>query len=614
MFNEKDDRVGGERIDHSAVEELQQKLSSHEVEDDTPLETGSGQALSCQSPAYGSYVSSASSGNTALEQDHLMTIDDLANNSGDFTETMPQHSQHISFYDSEESDGSIVFSSSGVNNDSSPRQQPQRNRLQSFDSVASTGSFQILPATSNRNSPLNNANNVSSKPAAVLPYDQRRKLSLKREDQPPPPLPSSHTMQPAYSDYYGRQPYIMDNTIQQQAQHYVAYSTAENETSYWLPPPHYEEQHQNPPMYHMNCAQGPQMQHLPPSGYRPGQENCSHQKLERGRSTFSKTSQFPHTHQPYSNHPMPQMGQYRDGWQILPGARGRTSSADDSSSPENERSLRYPLKSKTPPPPPPPMPVHHHLRENSSGSVSSLGSFGDKLDSEFSGYIRREKEGKKSNTNFMEGLVSYLSPRQQRSQERKYSVEEFHERNQKFLKKAKQQQNSPQQPQHSPKILRPNLRSDTPPRSRGSHQTLSSIENDVWEEQANQSQGKTRRSHRSNYATISPDALSSSEVSDSGPDPDERTSLLPPSGISSREKVKEPRQTVGRKQKRSRDTNRSTQYSNRNGRNWERSPQPNYGEDYRPSTIMASNNSNLERPKRYQKHRRKKNKKGAKKA
>lgn len=109
MSNKEDD---GERIEPLAStrtpEDFQHNFHAYAVDSERSFESGSGHALSCQSPAYGSYVSSsASSGNDAYEEQR-MTIGDLATNSAELSEAMPQHSQLISFYDSEESDGRCV--------------------------------------------------------------------------------------------------------------------------------------------------------------------------------------------------------------------------------------------------------------------------------------------------------------------------------------------------------------------------------------------------------------------------------------------------------------------------------------------------------------------------
>jgi hypothetical protein len=156
-------------------------------------------------------------------------------------------------------------------------------------------------------------------------------------------------------------------------------------------------------------------------------------------------------------------------------------------------------------------------------------AFSDKLDSDIAGFIESEA-GAGVGKGFVSGMMEFLAPHH----ERKYSVEDFHEKNQRFLKNTKKQQLTQNQAHVSPRMSRPKTRSDAPPRSRGGHRRLSSIENDEWgEDNTPSSQNEARGTGAS-----SPDVTFSREVS-SPTDADERTSLLPPAGISSGEYTQE---------------------------------------------------------------------------
>jgi len=227
------------------------------------------------------------------------------------------------------------------------------------------------------------------------------------------------------------------------------------------------------------------------------------------------------------------------------------------------------------------------------------------------GFVRQEL-GQSTGTGLMEGMLYYLSPRQHRSHQRKYSVEEFHEKNQRFLKKAKLQQNSPQQYKHSPRIPRQNLRSDTPPRSRGGHQKLASIQNDIWEEHSDHTGPQYQERRTNNYKIHDSVTLSSSEISNS--DSDERISLLPPSGISSQEYVREPSQRNARIQKRARDIDRNHWYSdNSNKRPGQSFQQMNVGKNRCTRFDDQSPLKNVDKIKRHKKQRRRKKRRDEKK-
>jgi len=139
------------------------------------------------------------------------------------------------------------------------------------------------------------------------------------------------------------------------------------------------------------------------------------------------------------------------------GLRGRASSTDSiEAPPPPPRPQRRDGALPPPPPPPPPM-NQYHIRADSSGSISSIGSAGesrgqsgmvtltDRLGNEIAGYLQeetptaamgREQQSQQANDGFF-GFLS-LSPRSQQQQSG-VSVEEFHRRNQQFLQSSEQE-------------------------------------------------------------------------------------------------------------------------------------------------------------------------------
>jgi hypothetical protein len=453
----------------------------------------------------------------------------------------------------------------------SPRLQGQQhNRFPSFDSVASTGSFQVLSVAPSPDGSL---------PTPVmLPYAQRRKLQQKRQQQQQQ-FTQQNASQPQHQEHDTRQ-----NPLSQgkSLTHHLGDAMVAETGHAALTPMDYDQhqQHMQPPQpYPFMHAQGPphQQQTLPPSGYRPSQGRQA-QKLE----TIQSASSRPPNHRNYGGN-----------------ARGRTSSAD-STSPENERPSPFGTKpSEAAPPPPPPS---YHLRTDSAGSISSMGSYGGGPVT-VDGFVDHEKGNSTVARGFAGEIMSYLSPK---TRPRTYSVEDFHEKNQTFLKNARRHQNSPQQSGSSPRVQRPNLRTDTPPRTRGGHRRLTSIENDEWEEPENRLKPRVQHS-RGGHEASSSDVLSSSEISDST-DADERTSLLSPPGISSNEYTEGPRKITSKGKRRSRDQEGSGRYTER--REAER-PDPilQRGED---PTLRFDNRAAAfggERTRRKTNHKRKKTRK-----
>ena len=223
-----------------------------------------------------------------------------------------------------------------------------------------------------------------------------------------------------------------------------------------------------------------------------------------------------------------------------PLSRPRLSSADSATSgiPRPQRMQRqHTPPQEQPPPPPPPLPSHqYHIRTDSSGSLSSLGSTGSRgpgfsltdrlsvdIQDSFSQSIRYvEAEAEYPNrdpakhSSSLDRRTTTDSPNDQHrrrdsggdvfslfmwpssAQPRPVTVEEFHQRNQEFLQRSEHerdrakfhQQRSPQQQMRRPVPSS----AGTPPNSRGKNRPgLSSIDNDNWEEQGAAYIGRSRK-------------------------------------------------------------------------------------------------------------------------
>ena len=187
----------------------------------------------------------------------------------------------------------------------------------------------------------------------------------------------------------------------------------------------------------------------PPSGIKGGSKRRQHHQSQQHQSSHSSS------HPPSSS--LPPSGMQR--------GRGRTSSqeqASDSPPPTSSRRKRH-SKSRnygsvssdtTPPPPPPPLPPNSqfHIRADSVGSVSSLGSFGigsrEFEDDDFSDIPSKSKNGGENSrkasrrssggghnrsdsasSGFFDMIRQQWSPNPKSPP----SVSEFHKKNQKFL-------------------------------------------------------------------------------------------------------------------------------------------------------------------------------------
>ena len=277
--------------------------------------------------------------------------------------------------------------------------------------------------------------------------------------------------------------------------------------------------------------------------------------------------------------------------QLPPLSRPRLSSADSGTGPPRPQRVqrqRTPPTEHPPPPPPPQTNQQYHVRTDSSGSVSSLGSTGSKgpgffFTDRFSGAIQGVLQSpsfdgselddprrhssivlssseRQPSTEFIDqhthsdpgGTVFGIFHWPADSQTRPVTVEEFHRRNQFFLQSPEgdRDRSMYQSQQASHQQMRRPVPSDTPRNTRGQHQPgIHSVDNDIWDEQGaahvgvqeKQPQGLVFRQnphqlflHDAGSGEASSNSLLSSSESELSFQ-DEHTSLLPPSGISSHE-------------------------------------------------------------------------------
>ena len=261
---------------------------------------------------------------------------------------------------------------------------------------------------------------------------------------------------------------------------------------------------------------------------------------------------------------------------------------------------------ETPPPPPPSLPPlsgPYHVRTESIGSVSTLGSYGvggtDRSD------LSSHKRTPSSGSGFFDMLRGW-SPQQQLKTASMQSVDSpltiehidspTNARNTTdsfFLPTATTQQPQPH---------RRSASSDTPPPSRGTHKRLPSITNDDWEDKIGEA------NDGESDATSGADSyLSTSEASNGGRRHGtlassqvvtEQTSLLLPTGISSNEQDgKLPSYTESRKSRRKKKSSRHQSFVPEN------QASSNQRRDSRAADQLGEESAKLAR-----KHRKKKKK------
>lgn len=470
----------------------------------------------------------------------------------------PTHSMFNSLYDdSDGSDGSIVF-----NNSNQKKQVTSRERFPSFDSMGSSGSVvRHAPQHRNQTSPQSlkvTQQNLEQVNPQMLPYDQRRKLmKLKKQQQQQQQQIQRDPSQPQLcrtdGRYAGGMQYMMSplevNHHQQQPPNHhfngIPIST----------PPHSPQHFVCHIQPHLPLAAYPNHPNYVSKAARLGPYRAQPPRLDSNRPPPglkpSARRQSPPQPQTPPLHSLPR-GPPRLGSQHQnSGARRPLTNSLDSSDQELAR-MRNPATTQSnqsgpsngnappPPPPPPPLAPPIHVRAESNGSVSSLGSQGSVF-----GFFLGAKSPNSNDDNRKATFLNMLNPFSPKTRERRqFSPHEFHLKNQDFLKKSKAGPRHLQQPTPPPHRRLGSM--DRPPASRGTHKRLPSIENDDWGEPHPDLMGLERSSsdHSSAGNVSASSQISSSEDTQQGNAPkkvanyesvNERSYLLPPSGQGSQE-------------------------------------------------------------------------------
>jgi hypothetical protein len=390
------------------------------------------------------------------------------------------------FDESDASDGSIVFNvqppapvnvpvsvvpmpAPKMGKHSNPkRDMTSRDRLPSFDSVGSSGSIRYLPPGSQKmppQPPPASAHVVNINPQ-MLPYHERRKLMQQRQQQQqnaapqrPEPTPPRPDAAPSRPMPYMMPPHPGDVNFYQQQQPYPG--------MHMPPPPHgnfpyYPAQgippHPSqgmhlqgipmgmyPPPQGMPLGQYPPYPMQPPHGYPqpPGpvprlSPYRTIGKTDPGSRAHQNTMAAPRRgYQPHfpPSSSLPPSGIQRPIPNLNSISRTRSSSFDSSTS--HEKDAGAPLLSQRrakdvpppPPPPPPPLPPNYaHMRSDSTGSVSSLGSVIHTEGEDERQDKKRQQYQRKSET---EGFFERLNPWSPKAP----TVKDFHQKSQDFLKR-----------------------------------------------------------------------------------------------------------------------------------------------------------------------------------
>lgn len=455
----------------------------------------------------------------------------------------------------------------------------ERDRFPSFDdSVGSSNSIQYVqkpkppsmpaPAPPPANAPL------TAEQIQRLPYHERRKLLAQRRQQ------QQSTSQLPSGNRPGGMPQPQLSQIQQQQQQHqqqLHRGMSQQQQSqpmyppYAMPPPDMYGYPSSPvvmqqhPLHQGQSPYGPPYQGVPPPPVGPPSGYGNYPMTPQGMGYYPMPPGYPvppppmqQQQQPQAPHRGPSPVQPSRGKEHLQttglprgytgpprenasfggqSTIGRTRSSSFDSSDENRQ------RKRTAAPPPPPPPPGTHVRADSSGSVSSSGSLERSNNKDEDSDSRRQEQDK--------SFFARLNPWAPKIP----NVDEYHRKNQAFLKRANKERQRTPSPSPRQEIRRTHLGSmDRPPPSRGTHKRLPSIDNDDWEEDQD---GKKRTALKSDSRSAPPGlprTYSSGEDSGYGEDrprsqsripprfqhkadseAEERSSLLPPPGISSNE-------------------------------------------------------------------------------
>jgi len=363
-----------------------------------------------------------------------------------------------SYYDeSDISDGSIVVQTSSELGNSGIQQSPSqpapqrpkdhRDRFPSFDSVGSSSSIRYVPPGSRA---------PAAQPLApvpkILPYHERRKRQQQQEQQQmqqdqqqmhrQPPRPEMGQPLPPYM-LPPHPPHMQHPEMQFYQPHP---GMAYQHPPYGMPPS--PQQYGNFPMHPQQAAamgMYPAQPHPPYGQPPPPPQPMRHSPYQaRGKSMdrppSSKPSNrppgYPHLQPPLPAALPPSGAQRPSGNSNVVStsslSRAHSSSFDSSDDVPPRPDLRR--KDVPPPPPPPPLPAAH-IRQDSTGSVSSLGSLerSGKEDEDDAAQRRKQK-----NLSGGGGFFQSLNPWSPKEP----NIKDYHRKNQDFLRKANSQKQS----------------------------------------------------------------------------------------------------------------------------------------------------------------------------
>ena len=383
------------------------------------------------------------------------------------------------------SDGSIVFNytpppavQSMARND--------RSRFPSFDSVGSSGSLvQKAAPPRSANAPKTPSAAAAPPKPKILPYNERKRMQQRqaqqKEQQQKPPAPPSRPPPSPSNNMQAQPPFVIPNQPfpPSNAQSPHMYPPFPPPQAYGIPsPPHHNFAYPPPPGMPPNAL--PPYPHPPPhhhGAYQPIPPVDPRQQQQQqytispippyksrsgglevrpptsstiiGGNNNRATTPRPRQHQqqpgPYGGGarlPMqlPPPSQPLPPYQRGPVGAGRAGGGDlpwnsSSSFDSSEAGRQQRRRDLPPPPPPPPPPPATHIRQESSGSVSSLGSQdrGSGLESE----QQQQQQPKKG---FFQRISSPWKTTVTNRPEP--TVSDFHRKNQAFLSKIERQNSS----------------------------------------------------------------------------------------------------------------------------------------------------------------------------
>jgi hypothetical protein len=384
---------------------------------------------------------------------------------------------------------------------SSKREPTARNRLASFDSAGSSGSIRYLPGGSQKMPPqpppASAQPNLLNINPQMLPYHERRKLMQQRQKQkqtstpqrpeptpprPDRPMPYMMPPQPADIQYYqpgpmqqqpypgmhmpppppGNFPYYPPQGMSPQGMPPQGMPPQgmppQGMPPQGMPPQGMAPQGMSPqgmPMGMYPPPQGMPMGQYPPYPMQPpgypqppqlGPRLSPYRttgKTEQSSRPHPNTKASPRSrgHQPQvlPSSSLPPSGIQRPLSNINSVSRTSNLSFDSTATPEKDAGQPLPQRrSKDVPPPPPPLPPNYaHVRSDSTGSVSSLGSVVN-TEGEDDRQDKKKQDPRPGKTKGSEGFFQRMNP----WSPKKPTVKDFHQKSQAFLKRHDRQNSS----------------------------------------------------------------------------------------------------------------------------------------------------------------------------